>query len=906
MTKMKTFNTFFFVLLISYMPIIGAYYIKQSNSQNIGSPFFLNKHKIDSPENEITYSVPVPKNVNYSSLSLGVVSPPPTIFCDEHSLDKTSASASQFEKNTNTIIHLPLNLTCSNIKINFKKQTGYPNFGQISGMAMFSDAKSAISYKRIIDFFTRDIRIFLLIIVLLYIYFYSYEKIINSKSINQDFIERHSISWGLFLISSSGIIETVLPQINPALLSQLNSYLSAVAHLAPGIDLILFNFFGKNKKQPPLYIYYLGFSYILISPERIYAMAIVGIPIGIVSLISSLNKKSEIKFSIYAALILVNFLKLIGWYNPEYLPHIHLVSIYVGALMFQSTLLRIQLFGKITSAAFWQNNSITDGLIKDEQVVTQILNKLLDLGDFGRVSYISVLEGSSSIQILSFKREVSNKIVYEKSTLNGLPPVYAAVIASGEPIWHEHSSSERSKRLRKNSPDYQLGGHYSIIPLKHNAQIIGAIGITGYTLTLDSKMEEFYKKIILSFSNHLEKSLGDLTSRTKLISHQGLNEAKNELTHFLGFSNRPDSLFLSLSALSKSMSSGFILFSKDKQNKYTAFLTVGFDHEIDPIAGSLTVEKNDLNEHGPFPLSLRSKKSVFINQVFLLNEVLSKRTVDFLKNSNTKSLAVLPILQSSDTKKDDDIKFVIMMVNKAECFFSSEIQILLKAFISAIEQKDRLLNATNLVESHTNTLASFVPQEVVSALMNKSSTRLESTGFLGCLDIIGSTRFLNKHGDQIFLKQMHTFTEYVKTAAETSGMQIFTTNWDAIYIHSENFGALAGIYHDLYKSAKSVFNFDDTDDISIRLCVTYGNTSRDFSEAEGFRRWTIVGNAMSEVCKFEQKIKSFGEGIYVNSLAYENIPVNSSIIKFLKPSLRKNNEEIYVLNAHEFLVKKAS
>ena len=878
------------------MPIIGAFYIKETAGKNADRPFFLKDFKIESPENEIIYSIPIPKYKYYTSLSLGVVSPPPSVSCDNISLEKNSVGASQFEKNTNTIITLPSGLNCSNLNISFKKQKGYPTFGQISGMAIFSDTQTAIGYKRIVDFFGRDIRIFLLIIVLLYIYFYSYEKIINSKKIAQDFIERHSISWGLFLISSSGIIETILPQVNSGILSQINSYFSAVAHLAPGIDLILINYFGSKQKRLPLYAYYIGFSYILISPERIYAMALIGIPIGVIALFSSILKRSEIKYSFYAALLLVNFLKLIGWYSPEFLPHIHLVSIYVGALMFQSTLLRIQLVGKITSSVFWQNSTAKDNNANDEQVVTQILNKLIEMGDFKRVSYLKINEKSSPIRMFTFTRNNQKRISCDKIVFELLPPVFAAVVASGEPIWHEHSESDRSIRLKRNTTEGQSAGHYCIVPLKQDSRIVGAIAITGYKLDDDVKMEEFYKKIILSFSSHLEKSLENLCRRNKLTSHQGLNDAKNELVRFLGFSSHPESLSFALEALSKSMASGFILFSKNIENSYKSIFSTGLEGSIKSIANSLTVEKDDLNEHGPFPLSIRNKRAVFINQTSLLHDVLSKRTVDFFTRAKTKSLSVLPILSISDGQNGEEVNFVIMMVNETENFFTSDVQDLLSAFIVAVEQKDRFIEVTDLVKSQTQTLASFVPQEVVAALMDGNSTRLESSGFLGCLDIIGSTRYLNHFGDKAFLEKMHIFTESTKSILKNTGAQIYATNWDAIYIHADNLEDFIAIYSELHQVALSVFTCEEIETVSTRLCLTYGNTSRDFSEAEGFRRWTIVGNAMPDVCKFEQSVKNYGEGLYINEIAYANISAKSSSLKYLNKISNETGTSIYMFN----------
>jgi hypothetical protein len=93
-------------------------------------------------------------------------------------------------------------------------------------------------------------------------------------------------------------------------------------------------------------------------------------------------------------------------------------------------------------------------------------------------------------------------------------------------------------------------------------------------------------------------------------------------------------------------------------------------------------------------------------------------------------------------------------------------------------------------------------------------------------------------------------------------------NWDAFFYYAEDASDLLELYNIFVDSFSKYQDCDGTSQVlKFRMCVTYGDTSQDFCEANGFKRWTVVGAAMANVCKFESSVKALGEGVYFDSMS---------------------------------------
>jgi hypothetical protein len=211
-----------------------------------------------------------------------------------------------------------------------------------------------------------------------------------------------------------------------------------------------------------------------------------------------------------------------------------------------------------------------------------------------------------------------------------------------------------------------------------------------------------------------------------------------------------------------------------------------------------------------------------------------------------------------------------MVQSEAENFFSSGVRKVFSQYITVLERYFQLKMAEDERNAHKAALREFVPSSVSALYLSGQNTRISSFGFFGCIDLVGSSALLQENGDEWFRDLARNLSE---SLSKSNGVNLASMNWDAFYFSSPNIDNLLELYKMCSEKLSVVCNVKQLERrLKFRLCVTFGDTSQDFCEANGFKRWTVVGAAMATVCKFEQSVKHLGEGVFLDTLAFAACP----------------------------------
>jgi len=219
-----------------------------------------------------------------------------------------------------------------------------------------------------------------------------------------------------------------------------------------------------------------------------------------------------------------------------------------------------------------------------------------------------------------------------------------------------------------------------------------------------------------------------------------------------------------------------VFFQYDKvKSLYAPIFTAQLSTDQVALANDLNIQILDTNEHGPFVLSVRNQRPIFVNDVSVINDVLSNRTSAYFRECGSKSFGIIPLYDEGNLETKKNVTHVLMVQTNEMGRFTAEVQNVLCRYANIIEQHFIRLEFEALRDRQMKIIGEFVPLEVRGKIISGEKTRVDSTGFLGCLDIIGSSLLLKKYGDE-WLRSV--VNEIVSSVSEIeTKAKLVSMNW---------------------------------------------------------------------------------------------------------------------------------
>jgi class 3 adenylate cyclase len=856
-------TAFLIALVAGYAAVWGQYYVAALYPGEVRGLDITPLHSTcqlvgqNSTECLSAYSIPVSLfKGTQSVISFGIVLPEYRITCDRKG--GSSVSRGHILENRNSPVTFDQNVFgCDEtVDLTIWKANYYPIQGLLGGNAFLATPRAAQAYDGLVVFFYANLRIVLLVLFAFALAINAVCGRLELPGTRTSISERFLVPWAAFLLTSSGVLSTLLggriPSTHYVLL---NSALSSMAHLGPILCSLLFYRF-RSKSVFWIVMALCGIAPSVI-PEWLFFYPRIGLITSVLALLMVFGRADGLTLG-FAAIYAVNLLKLSGFVG-EYaalLPHVHVSSVFLGVALFLRSLGKVRLIGDIMAAENAVEREPSGG--NSARFLRVGLKAAHGLIAPHELKIYFHRPGASAVGVFSV-RPSGHQDIKECTNIEIPAEVVRLLVIGSASAWKE----ALREHLRKSSERF-------VVRFALSQQGLFAAVVL---IQLDSIPKD--ANALGDLFNRLEgyqRVLARVFGKYSMCLQNERAELKVQLHSVCKNSSDVDELWAYGSEFLENIHlRGFVGEVERASGKIRVLKSIGYTKEVGEFLGRLQFNAVDLGESkGPVPIAVTEQRIVVIDDIEVLKPHLTEYSQELLSWSEAKSLAVIPKNVTSANSKEG---FVIYFESSEVARFGPEVVSLLTAFTDAfIEALVEMRSQVSAREAN-KILERAIPVRVIENIRKGRPVREERQGFLLCADIRGSTKLYRALGSADFTALISRISDkLVSCCAEFPSSELDVVTWDAFFISAEN-SLGPGQFLDLAVKCGQACDqilrdlgrrYQDLD-LGVRVCITAGDVTRDLSLGIN-SSWTIVGGAMAEVCKFEAKVKSRGSGVFVDPL----------------------------------------
>jgi hypothetical protein len=754
----------------------------------------------------------------------------------------------------------------------------FRRFGYIGAPAVVGTPDLVERVKKIVEFFTT---FFPVILTFLFIGIIVFSRILSAMSratADSNPLEKYSLYWIGFMVLSSGLAQVLIPVVSANFLfNRVSNFFSIVAHVGSGLLLLqsihgmpgrisfwprLLTKKSASIKVEPLLVLV---ALLCVTPYFATGLGPIVASFGAVFFITGIAMRNPM-IGFYGLSLLADSGKI---FNIEFLPHSRLTTIFALFVIVDAFLIRLQVGLSLQRVIRWARETIEGS---NTQVSTHVI--LQSFADQFSVKQITLLEPQKQgrCRITTLKKE-DGKWETAQIYKEQWPPIFAHALTTREILWHIEEGSLLATNLRKGeeSSQHYSGRFFTVVPLLKDSIPVGAIGFTGYRDTFSRNRD---KKLEMS------SAVGMITPLiANMLSHEGVSENAewfdkcSTVESHIGRLQRAvrvaseDPLEHVALLLSEHLNATVMISALDEiSRELHPRAVVSKSEEVVRLYREAKFYAVTHNEQGPLPLAVSRRRVVTIADVHWLNGVLHPSTARIFALSQTMSCAAVPLFIHESDEDLSRVWGVLWLESKTPGAFTAQHETGLKTIGAAIDSLMGHLKLVQVTARAENALAGFVPQNVLTNLLNDRPVREVDSGYLLMADLRDSTLLSRAVGAERWIEFTTRLSKPVERLAGKYGYNLQSIIWDAFYLtksgphspdHMSEISVLCQKLNGLFKR-ECENEFGDAlpfnDDGRARFCVTHGDITRDVRGGLN-NHWCIVGTAMASVSKLEQACK---------------------------------------------------
>jgi class 3 adenylate cyclase len=851
-------------LVAGYAAVWGQYYVSALYPGHVHeiaiAPLQVSCRSVgqDSPDCLSAYSVPVSVfSESATVISFGIVLPEYRITCDRKG--GASVSRGQVLENRNSPVTFNQGvLGCSEtVDLTIWRANYYPVQGLLGGNTFVATPRAAQAYESLVVFFYSTLRIVLLVLFAFALAINAVCGRLDLPGTRTSISERFLVPWAAFLLTSSGVLATLLGgRIPSAHYLLLNSALSSMAHLGPILCSLLL--YRVRKKSVIWFVMVICGIAPSVVPDWLYFYPRIGLAASVAALLTvfgGFGRADGLTLG-FAAIYAVNLLKLSGFVGEfgALLPHVHVSSVFLGVALFLRSLGKVQLIGDIMAAESSVEREPPGG--NSARFLAAGLKSVHGLIFPHELKVYFHRPGAAAVGVISVHPSGAQEL---KECTNGEIPaeVVRLLVIGSASAW----KVALREHLRRSSGSFVVRfalsqqGLYSAVVLIHLDRIPVDANALGDLFNRLEGYQRVLARVFGKYSMCLQNERAELKMQLQTVCRNSSNidELWNYGVEFLG----------------KLQLRSFIGEVERASGKLRVLKTIGYAAEVGEFLKRLQFNAVDLGESkGPVPIAVTEQRTVVIDDAEVLKPHLTEYSRELLSWSAARSLAVIPKTVMSASSSD---KFVVYFESSEVARFGAEVVSLLTAFTDAFVEALVEMRSQLSARETNKILERAIPTRVLESIRQGRPVREERVGFLLCADIRGSTKLYRALGSTEFTALIARISErLVECCAGFPTTELDVVTWDAFFISaeknlsSERFLELAiAVGRTCDQILRELGSRYQELDLGVRVCITVGDVTRDLSMGIN-SSWTIVGGAMAVVCKFEAKVKSQGSGVFVD------------------------------------------
>ena len=892
---MKHFIMFIFAAALAYGNEWIPYYVAMYSKGNLTIQGSLKKWETacDEVGNGVmgcTNKYVIPQNYlrnkesQLQSVGLGIIISATEISCSnsnsllEHYGDRASASSVLDVFKTYQTVSLPRMRCEGDLIIKSWNPSSYNRRGHIGSPVVIGDSLHINLIKKAIEFFTTYLY-FIIAVILAAIFLLKravFSKLVRVSDKRSSF-EEYIIPLFFFCVIKGGLFELALPLVSGQyLFPRISNFFDLIAHVGPGFAIIalqpklngflafpvrtLLRHVAFSRRFSVTYLQ-IFVMLLCLSPWFGHALGFVGAAAAILCLVFGLSRKSSL-LSFYGLALCVDVSKLV---NFVYSPYGNISLIFGSLILVSEFFTYTQQSASFVGTVQWAK----DQAGKSVGDASTLLCEFADRFTIRQISYIQPLEGGSCT-IISLKK-MSSSWQLEEKFIEIIPPMYAHVLSTRESIWHIDQHSEFASNLKYGKKSLKLyqSTYFTVIPLLRNSIPVGALAFTNYP---DIFVLQENKKLELELATQLiTPFLASLTSAKMLVANDDWSRscavACNDLLNLtiVKLNGELESeLDNAAQVISERLSVATIIGRLDSATRRVSFVGIaGFSKEVTEAYLNAHFYAHSENEQGPMPLAINLQRPVSIPDVSWLRGVLHPLSISLMEKSETRSCVAVPIFLSEEGKKSKSDRHLWGVIwlesNKLGTFIEGNES----SLVSVAATLANVITKYARESVFEKAFSSLIRKDIANRLLAGEKVREEAFGIILKADVRGSTSLAAKIGTVNWNKFTNRINEDLLQIGKSFGYQLQSVVWDAFHFTKESqvsqfemnnlvlFSRRINAYLEQVMRAEFGDLIPVNDNIRARFCFEYGDITRDIQNGS----WTVVGDAMVNVCKLEDFCK---------------------------------------------------
>ncbi|MBI3557196.1 MAG: GAF domain-containing protein [Deltaproteobacteria bacterium] len=748
---------------------------------------------------------------------------------------------------------------------------------------------------------------------------------IAETNLNSNPFEDQLSVWLLFIGFSSGIAQALFPFTDiPQFNNRLSAFFSLLCHAGPLVVFLRRHLsanatYGKSGDQLVRYVRItlpILFAVLMASPYFVACFGPIFTLCAIITLGIGITTRDPLYFC-YGLAYLVTGLKVLGL---PYLPHSQVTTFFVGTAISYDLTIRFRLGAKLTRLAKRARRHGTQSSGADFSA-TLVKEAFRQIGA-GRLTVLTLQRGGGCrLEIITSANETVPSEIFHRDSL---PPLFAHAISSQRTLWHLKEDDPLLRNIRrgqKPSGSYK-GEILSVVPILGETHPVGAIAFTDYPTQWANDPQK--NSELQAIVNLLQPLLIESMTSEALVHRSELVESISEIQTSISklsssFETNPSDTRQSehhyqtiIEKIAEKLDAfGYIAKLDPNTRQFEILGITGYPKEVHDrlTMGRLFALRE--NEQGPLALAVNREQPVIVTDVQLWKQVLHENTNTFFQKSGTKSCAAIPIYKTIRDQVgaviEKAIWGVIFLERRSEAPFTLQYSRALSLLANSIDEFIEHIDQKQALERTKKVLSAFVPQRILDRVINENIELEKDQGFLVMLDLKNSTKISLEVGSETWTRNVQILIPSIEKICHKYRLQLQLAIWDAFYLTLSTptpsaqdvieilafVNEIVPVIDDWYTTHYEKLSFTETSsEQKARFCLTYGDISRGFSVGTT-RNWTIVGNEMASISKFEDVCKKLSGVIFADDSLVEQI--NTSYWKNTGSCTPSTSRKIYVL-----------
>lgn len=893
-------------LLIGFLPVFGFKYINLYFINNKSIKNSIQKYELNKNCNTSTnicdkkYNFILNETIRPGeSIVIGRAWNTLNISCDGLNIysigDKSNPRGS---RDVNNVFHIFDYSQLKQCKKNILIETYFPfnqkKFGLLDNYSFILSENNALSLKRFNEFILQDFKILNLCAILAILLFSVFIRIVAIDSSSKNRV-RLSYLMAIVAIAQSGLLEVWFPF---SFMPELNRWIATIS----SCFFISFGFVYLNKINTRSKHFLIGtivlfLTIYFLTMSRVTSWIYFTLVLSAVYFFFGFKRKSG---SSITAGILV-FLAYLEFTGVRWVPNSYTVSTFFAVLIIAENQKAFLSYLKINRLLKMSRLRGADVIARKENSnrvhsIVKIFQKQFN------AKKITVLN-LSDIEVIRIMQYDSDSALPNIFEVNELPPIFAHVISTGNALINVHEDSNLVTSFRRGEFNHDFKArHFTVLPLFSGKETIGAIALTEYD---HHQFESSLNYATFIFCLDILRGL--------LVEHlltSPKTESLNKIKKFFEFINstpligkitvESEMIFFAdamTSVFGWRVASGRIdnvdrLWQVNKINN--------FDERVKDqvMKGKIYAHKD--NRQGPFALAVHEIKPVIVPNTKWLEGVVHENTIKFFNIHATKTAAFVPVIrENSDNTKSVIGVYWIEGVRGSEITYSD--RELFNSIMKTISDRLQRIDSAEEISRSRSSLAQFVPQHLVDAVMRGEVAAEKDHGYLLMFDLKGSTRLAHKISNDSFRTVVADLKDQMKEALLQSNWVLQQYEWDAFYFtktadasNQLDINSVHNILDLIFENWKSgiILEYGEStelESLSYRICFTYGDTSRGIVQEGATQAWTFTGNAIAVVSKVENESKKLNGQIFAD----DSILSVSTLVEWVKLQVTPHGFSVY-------------